>query len=403
MISAQTLSTSPISPSHIATSPTSGWSLAPNAPLFEALLVVATVCVALAAVWRWRSLGLATRVVSVVLVEVLVVLSVMTYVNRANDVVTTWTSMTGSTSGLTPKTLSQSDGTGSFGNGINRWRRTRRMQAKDRAAADRSTITSISIGGGPTGYDLPAQVYLPGSYDEASSAHRSYPVLELLAGFPGSYLSWSTGLRLKHTLDTLIRTGRMPAVIAVMPSQNPFPPADSECVNADPSVHSDSRAETYLTDDVPTYLAQHYRAAKGRINWVIGGYSTGGYCAANLALRHPDRYASAIALSAYFIGLRDDTTGRLFKDRKEFEANSPQFTIAKPHPKLAFFTIHADDNARDGRASRHFVAAIPASDAHLAMATASGGHTPPVWRVGSRQAFIWLAHLLRHQPGYADR
>lgn len=379
--------------SRIATSQVAGLNFAPNSLLFQIVLALVTIAVASVVLWRWRSFRFANRVLAVVLVEVLIVLSVLTYVNRVNDIVTTWSSLTGSTNGLMPTVLSQSNGTGNVAGGADMWRPTAQMRTADMSNAYRSTITSITIGGGPTGYDLPAQVYLPGSYDDAQSSARTYPVLELLAGFPGSYLSWSTGLHLKHTLDTLIRHGEMPAVIAVMPSQNPFPPADSECVNADPSVHSDSRAESYLTDDVPAYLEQHYRVASGRINWVIGGYSTGGYCAANLALRHPNLYGSAIALSAYFIGLRDDTTGRLFKNREEFEANSPQVTITKPHPALAFFTIYADDNKRDSRDSRRFVEAIPASDAHLAMATASGGHTPPVWRVGSRYAFVWLAHL----------
>lgn len=331
---------------------------------------------------------------TVVLVELLVVVSVATYINRADDLVTTWSSLVGSTGGLSPAVLSQSAGTGSFGAGEpNSWKVTPGQRQVDMSTAAHSRLVTITIGGGTAGYNLDAQVYLPGAYDDPQSATRQFPVLELLAGFPGSYLSWSTGLHLKQTLDDLIARGKMPAVIAVMPSQNPHPPADSECVDVDPAVHPDSRAETYLTGDVPAYVAQHYRAASGRINWVIGGYSTGGYCAANLALRHPDLYASVIAMSGYFVGSHDNTTGQLFKNPHQLKANSPQWTLTQPHPKLAFFTIHAKDSLRDGHKNGKFVHAIPATDAHLAMITESGGHTPLVWRVGSRHAFIWLAQL----------
>src|SRR5208282_2034198 len=34
--------------------------------------------------------------------------------------------------------------------------------------------------------------------------------------------------------------------------------------------------------------------------WAVAGYSEGGFCAANMALRYPDRYGFAGVLSGYF-------------------------------------------------------------------------------------------------------
>lgn len=379
----------------VSTTVPSDWRLAPNTLLFLLLLILVTVGVIAFAAWQWRRRRVTGRIMLVVLSQVLVMLSVLTYINRADDLITTWSSLVGSTAGQSPAVVSRSAGTGVFGTRApNSWKLTPAQRQVDMSTAANSTLRSITIGGGATGYNLNAQVYLPGSYNDSQSAARKFPVLELLAGFPGSYLSWSTGIQLKQTLDELIAQGKMPAVIAVMPSQNPHPPDNSECLNGNRAAHPDSRAETYLTGDVPAYLAQHYRTGQGRINWVIGGYSTGGYCATNLALRHPDRYASVIALSGYFTAIHSGNTQPLFQDRQRRAANSPQLTVTQPHPKLAFFTINAKDNLLDALSNQKFINAIPAADAHLAMTTQSGGHTPLVWRVGSRYAFIWLAQLL---------
>ena len=368
----------------------------PNSTFVQVLVMVLALVVIAVAIWGWRRFRprLFSQIAVVLLAQVLIVVSVAIYVNRSEQIATTWSALTGSAQGLGPRMVAATDGTASFGvHYSNNWRVPPPDRALDTGTAYKSRIVQTQIPGALTGYNLAAQIYLPGSYDSPTSALRRYPVIELLAGFPGSYLSWTNGILLKDTLDQLIAEGKMPAVIAVMPSQNPHPPGDSECVDVDPHVHTDSRAETYLAHDLPTYVAHSYRAAAGRINWVVGGYSTGGYCAANLALRHPATYAAALVLSGYFVSVHDSTTGHLFKDRRSRRANSPEFTIGKPHPKLAIFTIAAKDNHRDVSNQEHFARRVPKADALMVMTTATGGHTPPVWRVGSRFGFIWLAKI----------
>ncbi|PRZ41679.1 putative esterase [Antricoccus suffuscus] len=379
--------------------------LAPNSLFVQYLAIGAFAAVVVFAVWGWRRFRprTASRVGVVLVAQCLVVVSIAIYYNRTDQIAATWDALAGSQQGLNPAVVVQRDGSASFGSSAfaqDRWNVSAADRLTDSQSAYRSTLVTTTIAGPQTGYNLPAQVYLPGSYADPASTTRQYPVIELLAGYPGSYLSWTYGMHLKATLDSLIAEKKMPAVIVVMPSQNPNPPSDSECVNAS-FAHPSSMAETYLTRDVPAYIAATYRSAPGRINWVIGGYSTGGYCAANLALRHPQVYASAMVLSGYFIGVHEHGPHQLFANRKDLRANSPQLTICEPRPKVAIFTIAAKDNKEDISAQARFIRKVPKYDALMAMTTETGGHTPVVWRIGSRHAFVWLARVLG--PGVSAR
>ncbi|MER6384187.1 alpha/beta hydrolase-fold protein [Streptomyces sp. NPDC001250] len=60
---------------------------------------------------------------------------------------------------------------------------------------------------------------------------------------------------------------------------------------------SGRRNETYLAVDVPAQLVAHYQVSNAPRSWAAMGYSTGGFCAANVAFHHPARYAAAAALS----------------------------------------------------------------------------------------------------------
>lgn len=64
-----------------------------------------------------------------------------------------------------------------------------------------------------------ATVYLPGEHGDPLYADRSFPLVELFDGFPGSPATWLRRMHLKTVLDTLISSGRVAPFIAVMPVQ----------------------------------------------------------------------------------------------------------------------------------------------------------------------------------------
>jgi pimeloyl-ACP methyl ester carboxylesterase len=158
---------------------------------------------------------------------------------------------------------------------------------------------------------VPAQralVYLPAAYGDPAAQAARFPVVELLYGFPSSPKAWVHNLGLQHLLDALIRSERSVPFIAVMPTQNVALPRDTQCVN----VVGGPRVETYLTTDVRRAALQNLRALPDRSGWTIMGFSAGGYCATNLAMRHPELFSAAVALSGYARPSHDRLTGELF-------------------------------------------------------------------------------------------
>jgi hypothetical protein len=169
-------------------------------------------------------------------------------------------------------------------------------------------VIRVRLDGARSGVSRGALVYLPAAYFQKSQVGRRFPVLELFHGFPGSPGNWTRQLHLAQVLDAEIAAGRIPAVIAVVPTDDDGG-LDSECVNA----VQGEQDETYLAVDVPADIRRDFRALDTPRGWATLGYSTGGFCAVNIALHHPDRYAAAASLSGYYSAIVDDATGDLYK------------------------------------------------------------------------------------------
>lgn len=376
----------------------------PNSSVLQVLVLIALAGLVLLAVIRWKRFRYrrTSRFAALLLIQLLAITTVALTINRSGDFVTTWPAVVGSESGVDPQVVLDHPGRVLIPPGHNTWSPSPAERASDEALARRSRLETVTITGGPTGYSMPATVYLPGSYSATGS--RRFPVLQLLAGYPGSYRSWTAYLNLQNNLDALIAAGTMPAVVAVMPYQNPVKAHDSECVDADPAMLAGSLADRYLSTDVPRYVRSHFRVGLTRHDLVVGGYSTGGYCAANLALRHSGTYGGAIVLSGYFRTIVDDTTGPLFADRMEADENAPLVTVRRPHLPLAIFLSAARDNKDDMREIASIQSRFPASDRLRVLITATGGHSSVAWKVSSRLGFAWMATVFgSHRPGEQEQ
>ena len=135
------------------------------------------------------------------------------------------------------------------------------------------------------------QVYLPPGYAASS---RAYPVLYAV---PWDASLWTTGANLTTMLDTMITSGQIPASIVVFVAQVGGPYPASECANS-----ADGREwyETYLVNTVVPYVDATYRTIRTAAARSVLGFSQGGFCSTMLVLRHPDLFATAIALSGYY-------------------------------------------------------------------------------------------------------
>jgi enterochelin esterase-like enzyme len=262
----------------------------------------------------------------------------------------------------------------------------------------RGRVIQVRLHGRRAGVSRDGLVYLPAAYFQRSAARWRFPVVELFHGFPGGPENWIRQLHLREVLDAEIAAGRLPPVIAVIPTDDD-PGRDSECVNT----VGGQQDETYLAVDVPADVRGEFRALDTPHSWATLGYSTGGFCAVNLALHHPDRYAAAASLSGYYDAVVDESTGDLYKGNAAARRwNSPAWLVTHWRTSVPLFLAASRG---DLDAMRAVQVMRRAASGRLPLATLtlpSGGHNFHVWYAASLAAFQWLGAQLPH-PATPDQ
>ena len=141
--------------------------------------------------------------------------------------------------------------------------------------------------------DRDVSVYLPPSYTKEKK--RRYAVLYLLHGFTDSDDRWF-GLR-PHIINVPLVADKafaagVPEMILVMP--NAFTKFHG-------SMYSSSVTtgdwESYIADDLVSYIDRHYRTIPDRDSRGLAGHSMGGYGTVRLGFKRPDVFSSLYALS----------------------------------------------------------------------------------------------------------
>jgi hypothetical protein len=200
-----------------------------------------------------------------------------------------------------------------------------------------STVSASPLGSGQlswvtfpgrlSGYSRRGLVYLPPQYSQPRYARVRFPVVELFHGTPGSPLSWDTALRIGQVMDSLLARHLIGPMVLVMPSINGAGHDYQDCVNG-PGV----RDMTYLTRDVRADMLARYRVSTDPFEWGLGGYSSGGYCAANLAMRNRGSYGAAAIIEGYFRAA-DGPAGAALGYNSALEvANSPLYLAERLTP-----------------------------------------------------------------------
>ncbi|WP_433729023.1 alpha/beta hydrolase [Actinoplanes sp. CA-051413] len=243
-------------------------------------------------------------------------------------------------------------------------------------------IVEITVAGRVSRMTMPAYVYLPPGY---ARSHERYPVIEALHGFPGSPKSWLRRLDVRRHLDQEIATGRMAPAVVVFAYQTSDPLIDTECTD----LAGGPKAETFLTVDVPAAVRAGFRVRPDGAAWGLAGYSAGGFCAADLLLRHPREYAAAASLSGYA------SPGIKVGDGSELATHNVSWRLRHlPQPRAGLYLAYAADDPpsrRDGltmaRLARPPLSVTTAVVAH-------GGHSDAVWQAMEAPAFDWLSSWL---------
>jgi hypothetical protein len=245
-----------------------------------------------------------------------------------------------------------------------------------------------SLPGRLSGYDRRGLIYLPPQYGQAAYSRVRFPVVELFHGSPGSPLAWDTVLHISQVVDSLMSRRLIGPMVLVMPAIDGSGNQYQDCVNG-PS----SRDETYINTDVRADLLARYRVSLDPYEWGLTGYSSGGYCAANLALRHRSSYGAAAIINGYFLAA-DGPAGTALAGNQSLEsANSPLYEAegltADSGPLPAFWVAAGTHDAPDYRSATMFTAALDRLE-QVPFARLMAGDTANAWSAALPPALIWL-------------
>jgi enterochelin esterase-like enzyme len=231
-----------------------------------------------------------------------------------------------------------------------------------------------------------AVVLLPPEY--TTSPNAAFPVLYLLHGSPGSDLDW-----LRNGAADIIAEAKVaqkaPAMIVVFPD-GVGPRGGAGDYWADGYVPGD-KMESDLIDDLIPSIETHFRVVPDQAHRAIGGLSSGGYGAANLALRHPGEFALALVFS----GDLTPATNAFGGDQSALNANSPLRIALAPRPSAAaaFFVGWGRSDSLAGE-NQLFAQRLRHAGYVVNTEVVPGAHTWDVWRqllwVGLQQMGEWI-------------
>jgi enterochelin esterase-like enzyme len=207
-------------------------------------------------------------------------------------------------------------------------------------------------------------------------------------GSPGTPNNWLVQIDITAVMNELVAKHLVGPMIVVLPAMNDGTRFE-ECVDA-----PGARDDTYVSADVPADVRTRFRAATVPAEWGIAGYSSGGYCAANLALRHRDRYGAAGIMDGYFRPNDGPAAAALHSDPTAEAQNDPlaiaQHLSAGTDPLPSLWLSAGTGNARDDKGAKAFVAALHGVEAATLVDEPGAGHNYYAWRPVVPRMLAWM-------------
>ncbi|WP_063763693.1 alpha/beta hydrolase [Actinoplanes subtropicus] len=337
--------------------------MGPDSLAVELIALAASVLAAVALSLFWSAMRRWLRGVVIVACLLTVTATTLVWVNRQVDSYPTWASLFGSTA--------DAGGVGTT------------SQTKTVSATSAGKIVRYTVAGKASGITVPMWAYLPPGY--AESPNTRYPVIVALHGYPSSPVQWLKGFGVADVLNGEIAAGRMAPTVVLFPYQTPKPTIDTECAN----LLNGPQAETFLTVDVPDFVRTHMAVRTDPAAWGLIGYSAGGYCAANLALRHPNQFAAGASLSGY------SSPGIVIGNGLEHTEYDDVWRLKHlPIPAVALYLSCAKTDKMAMRATQELAKAAHAPLSITLAYIAGGGHNAGTWHAMEAPAFDWLSNTL---------
>jgi enterochelin esterase-like enzyme len=243
-------------------------------------------------------------------------------------------------------------------------------------------------------------VYLPPEYFQPGYRAYRFPVIELIHGQPGEPQDWVNVVGVTATLDRLVSDGRAKPAVLVMPDANGAARISLQCLNQ----VGGPQDLTYLAQELPQAIAHRFRVEPPGPAWAVAGYSEGGFCAANMALRFPGRYGFAGVMSGYFKPSDNQLEFPLRQvspfggKRKLAAANTPldeirRLRLGTPIPQ--FWLGAGTGNKEDVASAEVFWQKLGLRQADVPLIlTKGGGHDMTTWRAEVPAMLAWMTPRL---------
>ncbi|MFJ3793048.1 alpha/beta hydrolase [Kitasatospora sp. NPDC090091] len=262
------------------------------------------------------------------------------------------------------------------------------FHAPDSDAVPRS-VKQADLKGRLSGVDGEVLVWTPPQYDDPAYKDKTFPVVELLVGYPGSSSAWfGDTMNATGQLEGLMKSGQVTPFILVSPRVTLLGGTDTGCADIPGKVN----AETWLSRDVPQMIVDNFRADTTPDRWALSGYSAGAHCALRLALAHPNRYRAAISMSGYNnpAGEPSSLTG---KDPKLRESANPLhiLTHAQTPPNVALYVTGKRGDGLEDATALQQAAKSPTT---VTPFETTGAHLTSTWKPLVVPTFTWLTGII---------
>jgi enterochelin esterase-like enzyme len=256
--------------------------------------------------------------------------------------------------------------------------------------ADHGAVATADIPGTVSGFVArPALIYLPPAYLTAPRA--KLPVLVLLTGQPGAPRDWFTGGQLAARMDRFAAIHDGLAPVVVVPDMLGSQLANPLCLDSQLG-----NVATYVDTDVPAWIRATLHIEPSPSQWAVGGFSSGGTCALQAAIRSPLVYPTLLDIS----GQDEATLGNRSRTAREtFGGDETALTAVEPIPELssrrlpdsAAMIVAGDHDNVYLPQQRRVADALGKAGVQVELVTLHGGHSWSVWGPAVDRALPWLA------------
>ncbi|GAA3188410.1 MULTISPECIES: alpha/beta hydrolase [Streptomyces] len=374
----------------------------------EIAVVALAVVLVVLTVWQWprlsgRGVGvLFGRLGAVVLTQVSLVCALALAVNNSFEFYGSWDDLLGNED-KAPVAVSDNGGQyASVGTAKGALIQPAGPQGLDRVTglpqgpADKvGKMESVRIVGRRSRAINPAFVYLPPQYFQPQFRRQRFPVMVVISGYPGGIMNLAQHLQIPQNAGRLIAKGTMQPTVMVMVRPTIAPPRDTECVD----VPGGPQAETFFTKDLPEAMRSAYRVGRDSSAWGAFGYSSGGTCSLQLAMRNPKIYTSAVSLSGDYAIKDDLTTGSLFGSGPEGAKREREHDLLwrlkhLPAPQVSALVASSRQGEPDYGATMDFIHAAKPPMTVDSIILPRGSHQFATWRREVVPALEWQSRQL---------